>query len=376
LKRILFLTFNDAPSGIYAGQVIDVCRYWKENLGYDVHLLAFISLRGYSENKKKIKSAFLNASVFPMFPKTRNWKKNGFLLRRLIGKFKPELIVARGPFATNLALLNAAKETRICFDARGAYVAELNEYNVVPDEQVKNEIRFLEQNAIAKSHFRLAVSNALIDYWKGNFGYTSFDHVIVPCTINNQAAHILPTEEKIQQARAEAGFSESDIVIAYSGSSAGWQSFEDMEKKLRPQFLRTPNLKLLMLTNQLPESFHLKKEFPGRILQKWVKPQEVTTLLAACDYGWLVREDSVTNQVASPVKFAEYIAAGLPVFISDKLGDYSSFVREHHCGLIISNAPMDGLESVSYSEKKRISALAGKYFTKENYKEMYRRLLS
>ncbi|HET6992692.1 MAG TPA: hypothetical protein VFJ43_15265, partial [Bacteroidia bacterium] len=64
MKKILYLTFNDAPGGIFSGQVIDVCLYWKE-LGFDVNLVSFISIRNFSANKNKIRSLFPGAIVLP-----------------------------------------------------------------------------------------------------------------------------------------------------------------------------------------------------------------------------------------------------------------------------------------------------------------------
>lgn len=43
----------------------------------------------------------------------------------------------------------------------------------------------------------------------------------------------------------------------------------------------------------------------------------------AGDVGLLLREDSLTNRVASPVKFAEYLRCGLPVVLTPYVGDFS-----------------------------------------------------
>jgi glycosyltransferase involved in cell wall biosynthesis len=62
------------------------------------------------------------------------------------------------------------------------------------------------------------------------------------------------------------------------------------------------------------------------------------------------------NRVASPVKFAEYLHAGLPVVLTRGIGDASGWVREHGLGVVLErpwdagNAgevlrALDGLES-------------------------------
>lgn len=364
MKKVIYLTFNDAPSGIFSGQVIDVCRFLKKECNADVTLIAFISLRNFSENKIKIQSDFPGAIVLRMFPKMRNWKLNKFFLKKYIRKINPHTIIARGPFAANLAL-NFKEGRKICFDGRGAYVPELTEYNVVPDENVKKEIENVERKAILNSDFRIAVSNALVAYWKRTYQYSGNAHVVIPCTLNS--ASIPRLQEAAEQNKEE-------ITIAYSGSNAGWQSLNDLSEKLLPVFRENNSLKLLLLLKNVPENFALKNEFPDRVKSTWVAPEKVTGILSSCDYGWLVREKSITNEVASPVKFAEYLAAGLPVIISEGLGDYTEFVRANNCG-IIWNGAGNKFHKTSPEEKKCLHQLALDHFTKEKFKEAYLSIL-
>jgi glycosyltransferase involved in cell wall biosynthesis len=39
--------------------------------------------------------------------------------------------------------------------------------------------------------------------------------------------------------------------------------------------------------------------------------------------------------VASPTKFAEYLACGLPVITTEYVGDFSLYVKEHNLGYVI-----------------------------------------
>ena len=52
------------------------------------------------------------------------------------------------------------------------------------------------------------------------------------------------------------------------------------------------------------------------------------------NFAFLLRDDITVNNVASPIKFAEYISAGLIPILSPGIGDYSSLVREEKIGLI------------------------------------------
>ncbi len=73
-----------------------------------------------------------------------------------------------------------------------------------------------------------------------------------------------------------------------------------------------------------------------------------------CDYGLLLREKSITNKVASPVKFAEYLYAGLRVLISPEIGDYSEMVSYYNLGHVVNSAKeLTSLELNWSSEQER-----------------------
>jgi glycosyltransferase involved in cell wall biosynthesis len=58
--------------------------------------------------------------------------------------------------------------------------------------------------------------------------------------------------------------------------------------------------------------------------------------------GLLLRRSDAVNRVAAPVKFAEYLASGTPVLLTDGIGDYSAAVREHGLGAVVNLDQPDG----------------------------------
>jgi len=58
----------------------------------------------------------------------------------------------------------------------------------------------------------------------------------------------------------------------------------------------------------------------------------------------LLRKSHPVNYVASPTKFGEYLAAGVPVIATEGIGDTSDLIKNENIGIIIS--PTDeGLNS-------------------------------
>lgn len=362
---MIFLTYNDAYSGIYKSQVIDVCSLFEKQLHCPTRLVALVSVRHYLSQRRSIKSTYAKAVVIPMMPTAALWKLNSLALFFLLLFTGERKIWARGPFACNiaLALKKSGLVKKVIFDARGAYKAELTEYSVVSSEKVKKEIGLIEKKTLIESDKQLAVSFKLVEWWDREYKFIPHAHRVIPCTLQEDLLSVFPTEIEILALREALGFSKEDIVLVYSGSSAGWQSFELVDDYLFDVMNSDPKIKLLFLSNSQPVNSRVFAAFSSRIVRKWVKPNEVRKLLLCGDYGLLIRENSVTNQVASPVKFAEYLACGLDVIISEGIGDFSSFVSEKECGQYYSKNT--SLSTIPHEKKTANHQLAVQYFSKE-----------
>ena len=373
---ILYLTFNDAPSGIFSSQVIDVVKFLNTNFQDKVQLVSFVSSRQYFNHKAKIKSELSDAIVLPMFPGVHRWRWNAFLLFFIVLFKKPNKIIGRSVLATQLALniRNSGRVNEVIYDGRGAIKAEWEEYQVIQNPKMLAEIFNLEREAVLKSDYRIAVSNKLIDYWQNEFGYHSNHHVIIPCTLNKLFEDILLTEATINEARKVIGFDENAIVFVYSGSVAGWQSFDILYNYIAQILKSDFNYKLVFLSDMDENILKLQHQFPHQIICKKLKVKDVPKYLLAADYGLLLREETVTNQVASPVKFAEYIACGLKVIISDQLGDYSKFVETFDNGILNGKHVLPH-KKVLFSDKLKIKQIAKSNFSKTHFRSQYNNLL-
>jgi hypothetical protein len=372
---IFYVTFNDLPSGIYFSQVTDVVAFIRHQLQKEIRLVAFISLRNFSQNKKAIKKELGDAIVVPMVPGVTRWRLNKWLLSFLCFIYKPEVIVGRSVLASMLAFYSKCR-ARIVYDGRGAISAEWKEYGVITDTQMLSEIAELEKHAVLEAWKRIAVSEHLVNYWKREFNYDQGSHVIIPCTLNKQYESLEVTNETILQSRKRLGFDTTDIVFVYAGSISGWQGFDLLYNFMRPILNTAHNYKLLLLCAPDKNTERLLSEFQGQVKRILVSPSDVPAYLLAGDYGLLIREASVTNEVASPVKFAEYLACGLKVVISPYLGDYSNFVAETNTGIVSQGQPAGTFTSVSINEKLRCRNLSLKTFTKSVYEEKYREIFA
>lgn len=309
-----------------------------------------------------------------MFPKMRYWRFNLITLYLLFIFIRKQSVVARNVLAMQLALKLKKYNlvNNVCYDGRGAIAAEWNEYQVTPDQKLKSEIFKLEAISVKKADFRISVSSQLVKYWSDTFGYQSCEHVIIPCTAMPPEMGKKVIKEDI---RKKLNINDQNNVLIYAGSVAGWQSFELVQNFLRPWLEKDKRNNIIFLAKADKNIDALKQDFPDQIIQQWVSHLEVQQIMSAGDYGILIREKSVTNRVSSPTKFAEYLSAGLAVLISDGIGDYSEFVKEHNCGVIVNGHMPDTLPVISSEDQYRYKQLVSTLFTKEAQNEKYKLVL-
>ena len=93
----------------------------------------------------------------------------------------------------------------------------------------------------------------------------------------------------------------------------------------------TPDLEI---AEKLAQEYSLDSR---RILITFSEYKEIPHFLNAADYGIILRDDIMTNRVASPTKIPEYLLTGLPIIVSRNIGDYSDFISEHNLGIVIDD---------------------------------------
>ncbi|MBK9763839.1 MAG: hypothetical protein IPO87_10860 [Flavobacteriales bacterium] len=374
---IIYLTYNDQPSGVYWSQVTDVVDHLNTLGGPPVKLFALVSARGFSRTRRAIKQRSPKALVLPMVPQMARWKKNTWILSMVCRFVRPTGIIARGVFATWMAqrMRDRGSVKKVCFDGRGAYAAEWEEYRLIDDDALIAQFRPLEMEAVNGSDFRISVTHALVDHWRERYDYRGKEHIVVPCTLG--ADHGSVGGELGRTKRNGSPFSETDVVLVYSGSTAGWQSFGLLEELLSGVLDEQPNVKVLFLSKSDENNAKLVERYPGRVSVQWLDPDQVAATLGNCDLGIMVRENTVTNNVASPTKFGEYLAAGLPVVISEHLGDFSALVMQDSLGLVHREGThMATLQRTTNEERTRLQHYAEAHFTKKAFNSSYLQLLS
>ncbi|HMZ49562.1 MAG TPA: hypothetical protein PLP28_11330, partial [Flavobacteriales bacterium] len=258
---ILYLTYNDQPSGVYWSQVTDVVEHMNSLGGPEVRLVALVSGRNFLRTRQAIKAHSPSSLVLPMVPAMRRWRMNSTLLAWVCRVLRPSGIICRGPFATWMALRmrDRGLTERVCFDGRGAYAAEWEEYRIIDNDALIAQVRPLEQEAVGASDFRLSVSNALVAHWRERYGYAGDAHVVIPCTLGMDVRSApIPNDR------------DAPVRLVYSGSTAGWQSFDLLKGTLTRVLDAQPDVQVLFLSKRDVNNSTLEAAYPGRVQVKWL----------------------------------------------------------------------------------------------------------
>jgi hypothetical protein len=376
---MIYLTFGDKYSGIYQSQVIDVLKFVNDELGVKSKLIACVPYTIFRSERRIINSNYNNAIVLPMIPSRNHWLFFHSLIIIALGfvaLVKSTQIVCRNTWSARIGLFlkKIGLINWVCYDGRGASYAEWEEYLGQNVSINLEKIREAERQAVINSDYRIGVSEKLISYWNIYYNYdiSNNKHVVIPCAIAKSFEFFISDKDRNKK-RLELGFKKDEIIIAFSGGVDKWQSPELIAKVMENIIENNTKVSFLFLTKKETLNHPAIKPFESYITNMWVKPDEVNIILSIADFALLIRESSITNQVAAPTKFAEYLASGLEVIITNEVGDYSNFVEKNNCGIIYNE---EKLILEKRNSRESLHELCIHNFSKHTFLEKYKLIYS
>jgi glycosyltransferase involved in cell wall biosynthesis len=221
---------------------------------------------------------------------------------------------------------------RFIYDVHGAALAEgVFAGSLLEDGPVFRQRQGWEQAAVAAADGCFVVSDFFRDWLVRTY---QADPRRVWVTPSSTDVAELPADDWRHARRTELGIGDRPVLL-YSGSMHRWQRAEDLLRLFPALAARIPGLFLLVLTRETDIAATYLRDLgvaaaDHRVLS--LPPDEVQAMMSLGDVGALLRDNHLLNHVASPVKFADYLSAGVPVIITPGVGDCSRLVEESGLG--------------------------------------------
>lgn len=175
---------------------------------------------------------------------------------------------------------------------------------------------FAETKAVKTSDILFCVSRKMVEYYTAKYGFNNFDRcVIMPC-------YNLPISQYFNEAQYKSP------TFAYAGGSSKWQGMDFMLDAYRKVEEQVPTSKLIICTSeqQLFEQ-KIKSRKINNYEIKYVPLNRLQDELHKYKYGFILRDDHIVNQVATPTKMNSYLASYMIPIYSDSVQDFRDHIQ-------------------------------------------------
>ena len=204
-------------------------------------------------------------------------------------------------------------------DVHGATREEYEYASHKIDYRLAETYDFLEGRGMKRAAYIVCQSEAMKKYLLKKYDFLNAAKIFpYKCGADSKLFHI--DKEMRLKMRKELGIKDNETLFIYSGGLHKWQKIEDAVS-LFVEYSKTHEGKFLILTLDKAGAEKLVNEKAGDIKDLFIvhstTNNEVYKYLNAADVAFLLRDNVVLNQVASPTKLAEYMFCGLPIISTD-----------------------------------------------------------
>jgi glycosyltransferase involved in cell wall biosynthesis len=209
---------------------------------------------------------------------------------------------------------------------------------------------WVESQVVLQADTVLCVSKAFKEFLQAN--YNAKNATVIPTFVDTSRFRYSNSLRNLY--REKLGISNQRVLV-YSGGTAPWQKIGSAIDLFKHLSRKVDNLFMLFLTHEpdLVKGMIKDQVKPKDVRVIRVPHGEVAGYLCAADVGILLREKTLTNHVASPIKFSEYMCCGLPCIISSHIGDTAEVLRYGNAGIVLDS----DLDSPSSSEFQTLLSL-------------------
>lgn len=197
------------------------------------------------------------------------------------------------------------------------------------------------------------VSNFMKEYIERKYLIFNKEYYFIPCGIDETFIDRIDLRKKW---RKIFGILDNEKVFLYSGGTSKWQQIDESIKLYENEFKKL-NYKMVIFSKNIEEINNILKRMNlnrENYIIKSLKLNELINALTIGDIGIMLREKTITNLVAFPNKFSEYIKSGLLVLASENVEEQRKIILEYGVGEIKEK---NSIEKIEIKVEERLNNL-------------------
>jgi glycosyltransferase involved in cell wall biosynthesis len=268
--------------------------------------------------------------------------------RRIVRRERTDILHARSHVACVMgALAKRATGTRLIFDIRGLMAEEYVDGGVwAAGGLLFRGTKRVERMLIELADGFVVLTERGRDVLFGPGGRAGDAPVeVIPCCVD--LARFSPADVAAREAaKARLGFRGRRVIVQV-GAVGGWVPTNEMADVIAAACARDPRTVALVLTHAPSTALASALKAHGigadRCVIRAADPDEVPACLHAADVGLALYKPGAAKAATSPTKFAEYLAAGLPVFASGDVGDMDAIIAADRTGVVLSSSSREAI---------------------------------
>lgn len=194
------------------------------------------------------------------------------------------------------------------------------------------------------------VSTALKKYLDSNFMTNDIPSFKIPCATNSYAWNSNEYNYNRTYYRNKYLIAPDEKLFIYSGGISSWQCVNETIDIYKKMSCRNSKIKMLFLSHDVDKIDRQIIEKLGIITDSY-SALEVEKVLCAGDYAFLLRKENITNEVAYPNKFLEYVKSGMHIITTPYIQDVFYQVQKYNLGTSIEFKNSDIDKLLKYIDK-------------------------
>lgn len=233
---------------------------------------------------------------------------------------------------------------------------------------------FFESFTLRYSKLNIYVSERMRQYFEENYTISNVNYFIMPC-FNKKLNLSLINKKKYETPS-----------FVYAGSLAKWQCVEKTLELYSKVEKELDNATVTLLTKEKNYALELIKKYNIKNYDiKYVELRDLDVELSKYKYGFLLRENHIVNNVATPTKMNTYLSAGVIPIYSNVICDFNKNFKNYSdfIELKYEDTIEDWLDEIIFFEKnnkltnffKDSCMIFEEYYNEKFYSAQFKKLI-